>query len=219
MDDLADVGRVIAHPFKVLGDEQHMGAGGDGARILHHVGQEFAEQAVVEVVDLGIAMPGFAGQLRIARHVGVERLLEDLLHQPAHPRHRAQRRDWRHLRQCDGPLGDVLGIIADALEIGGDLQRPDHGAEIGRHRLAQRQHLHGELLELVFERIDAAVFLDHDRGALDVPLDHGLDGGGDLGFAQAAHLHDDVVQLGQFLVEGGNDMVALVVHRLIRSVP
>ena len=45
-DDLGDVGGVIADPLDVLGDEQQMRAGGDVARIFHHVGQQLAEELV-----------------------------------------------------------------------------------------------------------------------------------------------------------------------------
>ena len=48
IDDLGDVGGVVAGALDVLGDEQKMRAGADRARIFHHVGEKFAEQAVVE---------------------------------------------------------------------------------------------------------------------------------------------------------------------------
>ena len=58
VDDLGDVGGVVADALDVLGDEQQMGGGADVARVFHHVGQQLAEQAVVHVVDLLVALPG-----------------------------------------------------------------------------------------------------------------------------------------------------------------
>src|SRR5690606_22791809 len=46
-DVLGDVGGVVADALEVLCHEQQVGAAGDGARVFHHVGQEFAEQARV----------------------------------------------------------------------------------------------------------------------------------------------------------------------------
>jgi hypothetical protein len=56
VDDLGDVGGVVADPLEVLGDEQQVGAGVDRARVAHHVGEQFAEQAVVVLVDLLVAL-------------------------------------------------------------------------------------------------------------------------------------------------------------------
>ena len=52
---LGDVGGVVADPLDVLGAEQQMRAEPDVARILHHVGQQFAEQRGADGVDLLVA--------------------------------------------------------------------------------------------------------------------------------------------------------------------
>ena len=57
-DGLGDIGGVIADPLDVLRAEQKMGAEGDLARILHHVGQQFAEDA---------SLPGRRARRRAAR--------------------------------------------------------------------------------------------------------------------------------------------------------
>ena len=51
VDGLGDIGRMVADPLQVLGDEQQMRAGRDVARVFHHVGDQLAEDRVVEVVD------------------------------------------------------------------------------------------------------------------------------------------------------------------------
>jgi hypothetical protein len=75
--------------------------------------------------------------------IGVEHVLDDLLRQPAHPRDGGERLHRRRLRQRDGPLGDVGGVVADALEVARDLERRHDLAQVARHRLAQRQDAHG----------------------------------------------------------------------------
>ena len=64
IDDFGDVGGVVAAALDVLGDEQQMGAQPDGARIFHHVGEKFAEQAVVDFVDLAVLAPHRFGRRR-----------------------------------------------------------------------------------------------------------------------------------------------------------
>src|SRR3546814_4468649 len=48
---LGDVGGVVADALDVLGHEQQMGAAGDAARVLGHVGQQFAEQQIGRAHD------------------------------------------------------------------------------------------------------------------------------------------------------------------------
>ncbi len=56
-----------------------------------------------------------------------------------------------------GALGDVLGEIADAFEIGGDADRHHDLAQVARHRLALGDGEDGLLLDLQLERVDLVV--------------------------------------------------------------
>ena len=57
---------LVADALEVFGDEQQVGAGGDRARVGHHVGQQLAEDAVVVLVDLLVALPDRAGAVDVA---------------------------------------------------------------------------------------------------------------------------------------------------------
>src|SRR3546814_2263439 len=72
MGGLGDVGGMVADALDVLGDEQQMRAGRDVARILHHVGEQLAEQAGIHLVDFLVAMPHVDGTIRIVIRIGVE---------------------------------------------------------------------------------------------------------------------------------------------------
>ena len=85
VDDLGDVGGVIAHALDVLGDEQQVCAWRDVARVLHHVGQNFPEQAVIQRVHLGVALPNLERLVGVAGAVRVENILDHPADQPAHP--------------------------------------------------------------------------------------------------------------------------------------
>ena len=54
-------------------------------------------------------------------------------------------------------LGDVLGEVADALEIVGDVDRGHDLAQILRHRLAAGDHADRLLLDLALRAVDLAV--------------------------------------------------------------
>ena len=76
VDRLRDVGGVVADPLDVLGAEQEMSAERNVARILHHVGEELAEQRGIEGVDLIVALPHVERRLRVLLGIGVENVLE-----------------------------------------------------------------------------------------------------------------------------------------------
>ena len=55
------------------------------------------------------------------------------------------------------PLGDVLGEVADALEVVGDAQGADHFAQIDRHRLAARDGQDRLFLDFALQRVDGRI--------------------------------------------------------------
>ena len=65
-------------------------------------------------------------------------------------------------------LGDVLGEIADALQVAGDLERGHDVAQVVGHRLAAGDHQDGLLLELALQAVDGAVAGDARFGELGI---------------------------------------------------
>ena len=100
------------------------------------------------------------------------------------------------------PLGDVLGEVADALEVVGDPQRAHDLAQVDRHRLAARDGEHGLVLDLTLQDVDPGVGLDHLLGPLGVAPGERVDRIGDLLLGQAPHLGDHAGELLQVDVEG-----------------
>ena len=107
----------------------------------------------------------------------------------------------------DRPLGDIGGVVADALQIGGDLQGRDDLAQVQGHGLAQRQHADDVGVDLDLVVVQALVALHDLAGELGVALHHALDGGLKLALGDAAHLDDGAAQRVQFLVVGFDDVV------------
>ena len=92
--------------------------------------------------------------------------------------------------QLDGALADVLGHVAGALEVGGDLQRRGDQAQVARRRLVQGQQAQAQVVDLHVHAIDGLVALDDQPRELVVALDQRAHGVGDLLLDQAAHLQD-----------------------------
>ena len=57
IDRFRDVGGVVAYALYVLGAEQQMCTEPDIAWILHHIGEELAEQRILHRIDLLISAP------------------------------------------------------------------------------------------------------------------------------------------------------------------
>ena len=60
-----------------------------------------------------------------------------------------------------GRLGDIDREVADPLEVGVDLDRRDDRAQIGGHRLVQRQQLEASVIDLDVQLVDRAVAGEH----------------------------------------------------------
>ena len=75
IDHLGYVGGMITAALDVLGDEQKMRAQTYGTRIFHHVGQELAEQTIVDFVNLAVLVPYRFRQFGVAAGIGIQHLL------------------------------------------------------------------------------------------------------------------------------------------------
>ena len=197
---------MVADPFDILGDEQQMGAGGDAARIFHHVGEQFAEQADIHLVQLFVAAPYGDRFPGIPVRIGIEDLVDHRQREPHHARDRVGEADLRILRQGDRPFRDVGRIIGNPLEFAGNLQRDDDFAQVARHGLAQRQQLHHESVDFALHLVDPGIGLDGAGRQFGIASLHRLERIDELRLGEAAHLGDLVFQFVQLLVERADDM-------------
>jgi len=205
---LGDVGGVVADALDVLCREQEVGAEGDIARVLQHVGEELAEQRGVERVDGAVAPPDVHRGLVVLLGVGVEHVLELRLAKIAHVLDAGD--DLLRLETAadrEHALGDVLGEVADALEIARDADRRDGLAQVDGHRLAAHEGQDGALLDRALERVEPRVDGDHRLGKRRVAADQGGDGVGQHLLGDAAHLRDGAAQILELGVVGADDVV------------
>ena len=75
------------------------------------------------------------------------------------------------LRVAPRRLGDVDREVADALEIGVDLDRRDDRAQVDGHRLVQRQQREAAVVDLDVQRVERLVADQDARDELAVALD------------------------------------------------
>ncbi len=78
---------MISDPFDVLGDKQQVGADRNAPRVLDHVGQRFAKQASVHVVERFVRFPDGDGLVDIAGDISIQHVVDHLLRHAAHARY------------------------------------------------------------------------------------------------------------------------------------
>ena len=102
-------------------------------------------------------------------------------------------------------LGDVHRQVADALEIGVDLHRRDDGAQVGGHRLMERQQPEAAVVNLDVQLIDRLVAEQHlvderpDRACT-----RPVKGGAHALLGQPAHFEQPALERFELLAEVGD---------------
>ena len=110
--------------------------------------------------------------------------------------------------RCDVPprrLGDVDREVADALEVGVDLDGGDDRAQVGRHRLIERQQREAAAVDLDVQRVERLVAGEHAVDQIAVALDQPLDRQAHLFFGQAAHLEQPRLELFELFLKMPDD--------------
>ena len=199
---------MVADALDVLGREQQVRAQADVARILHHVGEQLAEQRIVHGVDTLVATPHGNGLLPVALGVCIEHVLELAQRQLDHVLEtRHERLGMVLAGHGQGPLGDILGEVARALQVAGDLEHRHDVAQVDGHGLAPGDHLDGEVLDLALQGIDLAVLGDDALGELRVTALQRVEAPRQQLLHLPAHLGDLLVEQLQLLVERPDDVL------------
>lgn len=107
-------------------------------------------------------------------------------------------------------LGDLLGLVAGAFEIGNDLADAEDQAQIGSSRLTLGDQVGAVIVDGEFEVVDLAVGIDDVLDARHFAGAVGFNGRRNLGFHQTAHLQHGGTQAGQVFVELAGKVLAIV---------
>ena len=182
-----DVGGVVADAFEIFGDEDELEGGEDGAGISHHVGQKFAEDLVAEVVDLIVAARTFWARSDVAADDGVEGVADHFFGKLAHAREIHIGLDARVAEDAGGGLGDVDGLVADALEVVVDAGNGEDEAKIHGHQLMEGEELDNAIVDFDLQFVDGVFFIEDALGQLFVGFQDSVDGLMDGALGEAAH--------------------------------
>ena len=115
------------------------------------------------------------------------------------------------LVDAQSPFGDLLRLVADALEIGDDLADAEYQAQIGGGRLATGDDVRAVVVDGLFQLVDPLVGLDDVLDRVHLTGLEGIDGGGNLRLDQAAHLQDQRAHSVEVFVELAGKMFVHVV--------
>ena len=111
-------------------------------------------------------------------------------------------------------FGDVLGQIADPLEIAGDADGADDFAQVDRHRLAARDRQDRLLLHLTLQRVESRVGRNHLMGERGVGAGERVHGVDHHFLGEPAHLRDAALEQVEVLVVGSD---GVLVHHGVAS--
>ena len=128
--------------------------------------------------------------------------------QPGHLDDLGLGRDRPRLRQPLGALRDVHRVVADPLEVVGDLERRGEHAEVARHRLLEREEVDALLLDLDLHAVDDPVAGDDAPGLLAVALEQRVDREAERRLRLARHREQAHLDVAQLVVEMAMDVDA-----------
>ncbi len=165
------------------------------------MGEQDAEHRVVQGVDGIIPPADLPPQLRVAAHERVERAGEHRTRLPGHLEELGLRGDQPGAEEPLGRLRDVDRVVADALQIVGDLGRGDQQAEVSRHGLLSGEQIDHSLLDLELEGVDGAITGDHAGGELAVATQQRVERAAQGILGLARHGQELGLQLRQLVVE------------------
>ena len=123
----------------------------------------------------------------VAANDGIEGVANHLLDEFAHAREIDVRLDARVAEDAEGALGDVDGLIADALEIVIDAGDGQDEAEIGGHKLVQGEKLHDAIVDFHLELVDGVFFFEDALGELFIGFQDSVNGLVNGALREAAH--------------------------------
>ncbi len=194
-DVLGDVGGVVADALEVFGDEDQFESGKDHAGIAHHVGKQFAENLVAVVVHAVIGGEDFLREVDVTANDGVESVADHFFGELAHARQVDVRLYARVAKDAQGSLGDIHGLIADALEIDVNARNGQRKTEIHGHELVQGEKLNDAIVDFQLELVDGVFFLEDAPGERLIGFQDSADGLVDGTLGEAAHPEEPLFQL------------------------
>ena len=115
--------------------------------------------------------------------------------------------------ELEGALADIDRVVADPLEVGGDLEPGRDEAQVAGGGLMEGEQVEAALVALDIHPVHFGVAGDYRAGLFGIAIDQRADRLGDLTLDQPAHLDQSGAQLAQVLF-----ILAIGVLRLVVSI-
>src|SRR6266852_5669287 len=171
-DVFGDVGGVIADAFEVFSHEDKLESGKDHAGIAHHVSKQFAENLIAIVIHLVVGGEDLVREVDVATHDGVQSVAHHFLDEIAHARQIHIGFHARMAQDAQRALGDIHGLVTDALEVVVDAGNRENKAKIDSHQLMQREELNDTVVNFKLQLVDGVFLLEDTLGERLIGFEH-----------------------------------------------
>ena len=104
-----------------------------------------------------------------------------------------------------GRLRDVDGQVADALEVGIDLDRRHDGAQVRSHGLIQREQRKTAVVDFDVQPVNRFVLDEHAIDQFEIAIDEAFDRQTDVLFSQTTHFEQPRLELFELFLEMSDD--------------
>ena len=163
---------------------------------------------VFQRVEIDVPLPDVARPLNVALGVGVEHVLQQLRGEIVHVLDADNGAGHAQFKaDFDRALGDVLGQVADPLEITGDPNGADDLTQVDRHRLPARDRQYRLVLDLALQHVEPRIGRDDlmgERGVAGGKRVHRVD---HHFLGDAAHLGDSPLEQVEVFVVGPDSVL------------
>src|SRR5579871_4163801 len=206
-DVLADVLGVIADAFKGARDPDDVERPADRPRVFHHESDALALDRLELVVQHTVFAADPERRVRVEARERIEGIVHHLLREPAQVLDLAVAVGRPlHGREARGDVADLLGFVADALEVGDRLDDRDDQSQVGGGRGAGREDAAALLVNLHFHIVDLVVAARDLLAESAVAVDQRADRLRQLLFDETAHLQHAVAHTFEIVVEATRDV-------------
>jgi hypothetical protein len=160
-DHFGDVRSVVSDSFEVSRHEYQSQSPRHGAGVFQHVGQQFTQHLLANVVDVPVAFDNAFRQFRVEIYEGIKAIFQDPLGGACGDGYID---DGLQLRLVDDFLTaprDIDAVVTDPLDITDNLHGCGDEAEIGCDRLLPRKDFQAQFVDFELQAIDLVVPVDN----------------------------------------------------------
>jgi hypothetical protein len=172
-DHFGHIGGVVANSLEAARDIREAKHRAQLQRITRGEPQEALHRLALELVEAGVLLDHAMRERRVVSRQRVK----TVGHQGTSPHRHSTEYPLRGAgvrMRVGNAMGNIYRLVADALELGDELQRRDDEAQVNRRRLVQRKELDARFVDLKLQVIDVLIEGDHVPRAGRVGLEKGL---------------------------------------------